>query len=213
MATRHGDHDALLEPARELVGIGVEALARGPGCAPGRRARRCGARASCCRHALVQPDRLDHLRARRSAPGSGSSSAPGRSWPRRRRALRRISATDRPSTSRPQSSIEPASMRPGLGTRRRIESAVIDLPQPDSPTSASTSPGRDLEAHAVHDGNAPLGAGEAWSPGRASRRTGSLTGSPAACADRGCRARRRRRSSPPGSARRAPSRPPPGSTR
>ena len=36
--------------------------------------------------------------------------------------------------------MRPASMRPGFGTRRRIESAVIDLPQPDSPTSASVSP-------------------------------------------------------------------------
>ena len=37
----------------------------------------------------------------------------------------------------------------GIGSRRRIDSAVTLLPQPDSPTIASVSPGIDVEAHAV----------------------------------------------------------------
>ena len=53
----------------------------------------------------------------------------------------RISGTGRERRSRPSNSIRaPGSMRPGLGTSRMMASAVIDLPQPDSPTSASVSP-------------------------------------------------------------------------
>ena len=36
----------------------------------------------------------------------------------------------------------PATQPSGLGTRRMIDSAVIDLPQPDSPTTAKVSPRR-----------------------------------------------------------------------
>ena len=36
--------------------------------------------------------------------------------------------------------IDPAAILPGSPIRRIIESAVIDFPQPDSPTSASISP-------------------------------------------------------------------------
>ena len=52
----------------------------------------------------------------------------------------------------------PARSRPGGATRRRIESAVTDLPQPDSPTSPTVSPARDVERDAVHGaGDAVLG--------------------------------------------------------
>ena len=53
----------------------------------------------------------------------------------------------------------PGSMRPGLGTSRMMASAVIDLPQPDSPTSASVSPVDDREADAVDHAHvsAPIG--------------------------------------------------------
>src|SRR5207302_1904790 len=42
-------------------------------------------------------------------------------------------------TSRPRNMILPAVIRPGSGTSLRIESAVIVLPQPDSPTMPSVS--------------------------------------------------------------------------
>ncbi len=37
----------------------------------------------------------------------------------------------------------------GIGSSRRIDSAVTLLPQPDSPTTASVSPGMHVERHAV----------------------------------------------------------------
>ena len=44
-----------------------------------------------------------------------------------------------------------ASREPDVGSMsRRIARPVVDLPHPDSPTSASVSPGRDVERHAVH---------------------------------------------------------------
>src|SRR5215216_5349480 len=41
----------------------------------------------------------------------------------------------------PSSKISPSSIRPGLEISRMIEREVTLLPQPDSPTSPSTSPG------------------------------------------------------------------------
>ena len=44
----------------------------------------------------------------------------------------------------------PGSMRPGCWISRRIESAVTDLPHPDSPTMPSVSPAPIVEGDAVH---------------------------------------------------------------
>ena len=53
----------------------------------------------------------------------------------------RMSGTESERRSRPSKWMRaPGSMRPGLGISRMMASAVIDLPQPDSPTSASVSP-------------------------------------------------------------------------
>src|SRR5947207_25612 len=52
----------------------------------------------------------------------------------------RISSSSNFVTSRPRNMILPAVIRPGSGTSLRIESAVIVLPQPDSPTMPSVSP-------------------------------------------------------------------------
>ena len=50
---------------------------------------------------------------------------------------------------------------PAVGSiRRSTRRPVVDLPQPDSPTSASVSPRRDLEAHVVdgaHQADRPCG--------------------------------------------------------
>src|SRR2546430_270478 len=53
----------------------------------------------------------------------------------------RISASDNSSRSRPSNTTLPSTVRPGGDAiRRRIESDVTLLPQPDSPTMASVSP-------------------------------------------------------------------------
>ena len=57
-------------------------------------------------------------------------------WPRTSRM--RISGSWRMSS--PSTSTVPAVTRPASGSSRRIDSAVIDLPHPDSPTSANVSP-------------------------------------------------------------------------
>ena len=55
----------------------------------------------------------------------------------------RIAASLSSRKSRPAKRTLPETMRPGGdGTRRRIDSAVTLLPQPDSPTIASVSPRR-----------------------------------------------------------------------
>ena len=52
----------------------------------------------------------------------------------------RISSGGSPVISRSASLIEPPAMRPLFGSRPMIDSAVIVLPQPDSPTMPSVSP-------------------------------------------------------------------------
>src|SRR5262245_24062279 len=51
-----------------------------------------------------------------------------------------ISCSCSGSRSRPLKRIRPPAIRPGGGTSRRIDIAVIDLPLPDSPTRQSVSP-------------------------------------------------------------------------
>ena len=57
-------------------------------------------------------------------------------WPRKPRSVSRSS----PTSSWPASLTEPATIRPGGSIRPRIESPVTLLPEPDSPTSPTTSP-------------------------------------------------------------------------
>src|SRR5262245_45382418 len=54
--------------------------------------------------------------------------------------MARISASPRFSTSRSSKNIPPPTYRPCGVTSRIIESAVTDLPQPDSPTRLNVSP-------------------------------------------------------------------------
>src|SRR6185503_16322680 len=56
--------------------------------------------------------------------------------------MRRISSSLSFRRSVPSKKIRPPTMRPGGSTRPRIENPVTVLPQPDSPTRPSTSPGR-----------------------------------------------------------------------
>ena len=59
------------------------------------------------------------------------------------------SRSDRCTRSRPSNEIEPLTMRAVCASRPMIESAVTDLPQPDSPTMPSVRPLLDGEADAV----------------------------------------------------------------
>src|SRR5438034_4353931 len=54
----------------------------------------------------------------------------------------RIADSNKDSRSRPLKRTLPRAMRPGGWTRRMIDSAVTDLPLPDSPTRPSVSPAR-----------------------------------------------------------------------
>ena len=59
----------------------------------------------------------------------------------RRPRTARMAASGSASRSTPPSVTRPPIMRPASGNSRVRDSAVIDLPQPDSPTSAKHSPG------------------------------------------------------------------------
>ena len=61
----------------------------------------------------------------------------------------RIAPSSRAARSSPRSSTRPPPMRPGSGTSRMMASAVMLLPQPDSPTRHSVSPGRSSKLTAL----------------------------------------------------------------
>ena len=54
----------------------------------------------------------------------------------------RMRLSVRSSNSLPSSSIEPSATLPPPGSSRMTESAVMDLPHPDSPSNAKVSPAR-----------------------------------------------------------------------
>src|SRR2546428_11739558 len=56
--------------------------------------------------------------------------------------ISRTSSSDIVTMSSPRKRIWPLTIRPGSCTRRRIDSAVTLLPQPDSPPMPSVSPGK-----------------------------------------------------------------------
>ena len=145
---RHRDHHALAHAARQLVRIAVEHRARLRNAHLLEHAQRLRAR----RRAHPCADGAESIRqsARRpGTPGSATSSAPGRSSRSRRRECRAASprSTWARSTSLPRGRANcsrPSTMRPPpCSTSRMIESAVTDLPEPDSPTTATVSPRRD----------------------------------------------------------------------
>ncbi len=144
---RHRDHHPLAHAAGHLVRILVEAALRVGNAdivpAADRRSRRLRAAArSCSAH------RFDDLVADRCRPGSGWSSAPGRSSRCRCRGFAHLRRRQAGEVS-PSNMIRPASMRPGGGTRRMIDIAVTDLPQPDSPTMPRVRPAA-TEMYPVH---------------------------------------------------------------
>ncbi len=88
------------------------------------------------------------------------------------------------SWSRPSNVTRPPAMTPGgVGTRRKSESAVTDLPEPDSPTSPTRSPGASVRL-------TPPTAAKSRSPMRNSVRRSSTASSPSGGAPAGTRSRR-----------------------
>ena len=146
---RHRDHDPLAHPARELVGVVVEALL---GVGDPDLAEQLDDPAS-----HVAERRLE--RTRGWLPATCISwrptdivglSEPSGSWkiiaisaPR----ILRISSGVSAVRSRPPNSIEPPVMRPLRARILRIAAATVDLPEPDSPTSPTISPRSDVERH------------------------------------------------------------------
>ena len=109
---RHGDHHALALPAGELVRVGVDVrLGRRDADEP---EQLDGARARFApRLLLVQADGLRRSASPPCRPGSGSSSAPGRSSRRRCRGPRASRARAARAGSGPRARSAPDSMRPG----------------------------------------------------------------------------------------------------
>ena len=63
--------------------------------------------------------------------------------------MRRISPGDLASRSSPSKCIEPLTMWAAVGSSRKMESASVVLPEPDSPTMPSVSPARSVERDLV----------------------------------------------------------------
>ena len=115
----------------------------------------------------------------------------------RRPRTARIAASGSASRSWPSSRTRPSAMRPASGSRRISDSAVIDLPLPDSPTSAKHSPLRSLMSTPSTARSSPLGVSR-YVLRFATSSTGLFTCAPV---DRSRRAPRRRTGWPPGPAR------------
>ena len=156
---RHRDHRALAHAAGVLVRIGVQA-ARRVGDVHALEQRAAASRAPAPRHAAVLLDRLGHLQARPSAPGSASSSAPGRSSRCGCRGSPASRASASFSRSWPSNSISPAAICPGgvrdqPQHRQRGDALARARLADDAP--ASRRPRR--RRHVVHRGDvAALGA-------------------------------------------------------
>src|SRR5687767_14221303 len=69
--------------------------------------------------------------------------------------MARISDSPSFSKSRPSNNISPPTMRPGGATSLMIESAVTDLPQPDSPTRLNVSPRSSVNETSSTDRTSP----------------------------------------------------------
>ena len=139
---RHGDADALAHAAGELVRIGRRAGRRRRGCAPVQQLRRPAPGRGAADDRLVRAHRLGDLvadgeqrvqRGQRILEDVGDPAAAqaADALVRQRRA-----------GPRPRSRRAPPAMTPGgEATRPMSDSAVTDLPEPDSPTRPRHSPG------------------------------------------------------------------------
>ena len=147
-AERHRDHRALAHAAGELERIGRRAARPASGCRRGRAIAIARSRASPCSSGVMQRGSSRRSGRRSCGPATARSSAPGRSSRSRGRGSPRIARAVRVERGEVDGRrrrgrckrISPPTMRPGGATICRIERAVIDLPQPDSPTTQSVLP-------------------------------------------------------------------------
>ena len=148
-AERQRDHHALAHAAGELVRDSGRCAAPAAGMPTslqqldGARARLAGV------HRQVRLDRLDEL----AADGverieRGQRVLEDRADLAPADLAHRLAAAGC-RCGRPRAGSAPPAMRPGGSSRPMIAAPVSDLPAPDSPTTPSTSPGRDVEAHVV----------------------------------------------------------------
>ena len=118
---RDRDRHALAHAAGELVRVLAPGARRATRCRPGPAPRSARSRALRAAARLVREHRLDHLRLDAAAPGSASSSGPGRSSRCAGRAGAAALPPARPTSSSPCSRMLPPAMRPGASTRPMIE--------------------------------------------------------------------------------------------
>ena len=111
---RHRDHHALAHAARELVRVVVDALLGARDADRLEELEGAGARRRM-RDVLVEEDRLDELRCRPCAPGSATSSDPGRSSRSRSRGSRAAASGSSSSRSSPFQSAVAARDRASCG--------------------------------------------------------------------------------------------------
>ena len=110
--------------------------------------------------------------------------------------IARISRSEHSSRFFPFSRIAPAILPGGSGISRRMDMAVTDLPQPDSPTMASVSPAFTWKETPSTARLMPSGVRKwVWRFSTSSRGMGLTASWP--CADRARRADRHRGGSPP----------------
>ena len=137
---RHRDHRALAHAAGELVRIVLQPRlrVRDPDLVEQLGSARRG---FLLVHAEMRLRAARESGGRSSAPGSGSSSDPGRSSRSACRGGRASARRSSPSAPRPSNRALPAVTRPARGRIPSSASDVTLLPQPDSPTIPSVSPG------------------------------------------------------------------------
>ena len=133
-------HDALPHAARELVRVVVQrgSPASGMRTASSSSMARAARAARARRRGPAAPRRSGRRSCR---PGRARSSVPGRRSRFPRRARAHISRSlERAEVATLEADLGRQPTRPGARSSRTIDSAVTDLPLPDSPTSPSVSP-------------------------------------------------------------------------
>ena len=142
----HRDHRPLAHAARQLVRVGVAALASG--CRRGRAARRARLRAASGGLAEPRLDRLGDLVADAADRVQGVHRALEHDADLAPAVAAELLLGLRDEVDPEQLDLPPA-IRPFAGRSWTSESAVVVLPQPDSPAIPSASPCVEPEAHAV----------------------------------------------------------------
>ena len=200
------DHRALAHAAGQLERVGVHPLLGPRDTDPAQQSSSPRSHASCAGHRRGAAGSPRRAGRRSCTSATARPSAPGRPSRSRRRgsaASPRTSAAGR----RGRSARSSAPRARGCGPRRscrasrpgpRIERAVTDLPEPDSPTMQTVRPGSTSKLTPSTD-RTTRSSSSKWSADPRRSSSGSVIASvPIACRDRRRRAARRQRSSATG---------------